>query len=216
MAPPEGGEPYFVPPFRRSRVSLSVHDGGDVVARATLERDLVPPSVGFRELTFEADGIAGLVFAPERPRGAAVVVLGGGELALLAASLDPTLVDRVVALVPSSRVGFADVSGRRPAWTWTGEPLEPRTPIEVERIRGPVLAVGAGQDTVWFSKAYVNEIEKRGGARVAPLHYEDAGHAVGGPLPYLPSRPTNLTGGTPEADEEARRDLWPRILDFLR
>jgi dienelactone hydrolase len=139
----------------------------------------------------------------------------GGELALLAASLDPSIAADVVALVPSSRIGFGGAQGRTPAWTWEGEPLEPRRKIAVGRIRGDILAVGAGQDAVWNSAGYVDEIEKYGRA-VEALEYEEAGHAVGTPLPYMPGRPTNLTGGTPEADERAREDLWPRILELLR
>jgi len=136
----------------------------------------------------------------------------GGELALLAASLAPALAEGVIALVPGSRVGFSE-PGRGPAWTWEGQPLAPREPIAVDRIPGRVLAVGAGQDTAWLSGAYVDEIAERD--RVEPVQYEEAGHAIGVPLPYLPATPTILTGGTPEADERARRDLWPRILDFL-
>jgi dienelactone hydrolase len=160
----------------------------------------------------------GVQFMRTTTRERDVALMGasrGGELALLAASLDPSIAADVVALVPSSRVGFAGAEGREPAWTWEGEPLEPRRKIAVERIRGDILAVGAGQDAIWRSAGYVDEIEKYGRA-VEALRYEDAGHAVGTPLPYMPGRPTNLTGGTPEADERARQDLWPRILDLLR
>jgi dienelactone hydrolase len=146
-----------------------------------------------------------------------VAVMGvsrGGELALLAASLEPSLAADVVALVPSSRVGFAEVDGFKPAWTWEGEPVEPREKIRVERIRGDILAVGAGRDAAWLSKPFVHEIEQRGRA-VRALQYDEAGHAVGTPLPYMPGRPTNLMGGTPEADEKARQDLWPKILAAL-
>jgi dienelactone hydrolase len=280
MEPPDGVEPYFSARPGRNRVELSVRSDGETVARGSLVREFAPVT---RELTVADDGLAGLYFEPERPRGAAVVALGGseggyfavvgfasalaaaghpvlalayfaepglprtltavpvetvrrgvawlrqttnrrpvallgtsrgGELALLAASLDRDLARTVVALVPSSRIGFGQ--GRRVAWTWKGRRLEPRAPIRVERIRARVLAVGAGQDTAWLSKAYVNEIERRGGSRVQAVQCEAAGHAIGMPLPYLPALPTNLTGGNPEADEEARRDLWPRILDALR
>jgi dienelactone hydrolase len=139
----------------------------------------------------------------------------GGELALLAASLEPDLAQTVIALVPSSRVQFPDTRSGS-AWTWNGDPIETRMRIPVERIEGDVLAVGAGQDTAWLSKPYVSEIAKYGGARVEPVQYEAAGHAVGSPLPYLPGLPTNLTGGNAEADEQARQDLWPRILEALR
>jgi uncharacterized protein len=137
----------------------------------------------------------------------------GGELALLAASLEPSLADDVIALVPGSRFGFANTAGRKPAWTWQGRPLEPRGRIPVERIRGDIVAVGAGADTLSRSKYFVQEIEER--AEVEALQYEKAGHLVGVPLPYLPGKPTNIVGGTPEADEEARQDLWPKILAAL-
>ena len=151
-----------------------------------------------------------------------VALLGasrGGELVLLAAAMKPTLVDEVIALVPSSVVGEAD-DGHSPAWTVGGRPLVPGRDIPVGRIRGDVLAVGAGEDAAWFSRAFVNDLAKRidgtGATRLQRVQYDLAGHGIGSPLPYLPEGTgTGLFGGTARANAAARADLWPRILRLL-
>ena len=53
----------------------------------------------------------------------------GGELALLAAALEPTLTDCVVALVPGSRVSPGEAG--KSAWAWRGKPVRPRALIPV-------------------------------------------------------------------------------------
>jgi uncharacterized protein len=135
----------------------------------------------------------------------------GAELALLAAARDPSLTRRIVALSPPERI--------RVPWFVPGAKLRVGGLIPVERIRGRVLTAGGNRDVELFSGAYATEIaeriNRRGGARAEAHVYDQAGHLAGVPLPYLPPEPTNLTGGTPQADEAARRDLWPRILRFL-
>jgi dienelactone hydrolase len=151
-----------------------------------------------------------------------VALLGasrGGELVLLAAALQPTLVDEVIALVPSSLVGRAD-DMRSAAWTLGGRPIAPGLEIPVTRIRGDVLAAGAGQDASWFSKAFVDDIAGRmdgaAGARLQRVQYEGAGHGIGSALPYLPEGTgTSMFGGTARANAAARADLWARILRLL-
>ncbi len=99
--------------------------------------------------------------------------------------------------------------------------------IPVERIRGPVLLVSAGQDKGWPSRALseiaVERLRRAGHPYpVEHLVYEAAGHAIA-PPPYGPA--TELTsqgpgvalasGGTPEANASARADAWLRTRQFL-
>ena len=106
------------------------------------------------------------------------------------------------------------------AWTLHGRPL-PLEEIPVERIDGPVLTAGAGDDRVWASSESVRQIEHRLAARHfgfphQGLVYEHAGHLIGDPLPYQPTTgPASGFGGTPRADAAADADLWPRILSFF-
>jgi dienelactone hydrolase len=104
--------------------------------------------------------------------------------------------------------------------------------IPVERIRGPVLLISAGQDKAWPSRALSQiavERLRRADHRwpVEHLVYQEAGHAIT-PPPYGPA--TELVaegpgvdgpgvplalGGTPEANAAARADAWLRVRRFL-
>jgi dienelactone hydrolase len=170
--------------------------------------------------------------------GRPVVVLGisrGGEAALLIGATFPRLVQGVVALVPSNVVN-PSTDGRFPAWTLGGRPVphvrtmdfgdpEPvRTPgavIRVERIKGPVLTASGGQDELWPSYLYAETLQHRLAVRHfsyphRDLYFENAGHLLGGALPYLPTSADRRTGGTAAANEAAKTALWPRILAFMR
>jgi dienelactone hydrolase len=151
-----------------------------------------------------------------------VVVMGdsrGGELALLLGSTFPRLIHGAIGLVPSATVWPAPAANLA-AWTLHGKRIRPQ-PIRVERIRGPVLTAGAGDDRVWASGPSVRTIERRLRThRFRFFHegvvYARAGHLIGTPLPYQPaSTDASSYGGTPRANEAAREDLWPRILRFL-
>jgi hypothetical protein len=90
----------------------------------------------------------------------------------------------------------------------------------VERISGPVLTAGAGDDRVWSSLRSVRQIERRLDTHHFQhphqgLAYAHAGHLLGGAIPYLPASAQSGLGGTPRADEAAREDLWPRILRYF-
>jgi dienelactone hydrolase len=89
-----------------------------------------------------------------------------------------------------------------------------------------VLAVGGGQDQVWPSSIYVDNIERRmhdhGRSDVTALVYPAAGHGVGFPVPNIRIATKGgahegyyAFGGSPEADARARTALWPRLLGFL-
>jgi dienelactone hydrolase len=94
----------------------------------------------------------------------------GGQAALLIGATYPALVRGVVALVPDDWVDTAPGIGSHPAWTLHGDPV-PTGPIPVQRIRGPIFAVGGGDDRLWPS-----------GQHVAGLEQDLAGH---GPPPTL-------------------------------
>lgn len=125
-----------------------------------------------------------------------------------------------IALVPNVSISPSPDGLTIPAWTYRGKPLTP-APIALEHIKGPILAVGAGLDNVWDSPTYVHEIQQRRTDARTRFHdtwliYQQAGHDVGGAVPYLP-QPTDLThyGGTAGANAAARADLWPQILRYL-
>ena len=164
-------------------------------------------------------GIAWLRRQPAA-RGHPTAILGvsrGGELALLAASLDPSLARAIIALVPGAYV----LQGlpRGPAWTWRGRALPVGNEIPVQHIRGTVLVAGATDDNVWPSGDYADTIAEtiaaNGSARVVKRIYRGAGHGLATPIPYTPDVADIGLGGSTDANERAREDLWPRILQLI-
>jgi dienelactone hydrolase len=143
----------------------------------------------------------------------------GGEAALLIAASFPKLIHGAIGLVPSDSVYPAPAANLR-AWTLRGRPV-PLEQIPVERIRGPVLTAGAGDDRVWSSADSVQQIERRLRARRfrfphAGVVYPRAGHLIGTALPYEPAATDeSASGGSPRIDTRAKADLWPRILRLL-
>jgi dienelactone hydrolase len=165
--------------------------------------------------------------AQPQVRGRRVVVAGGsygGEAVLLIGATYPTLVRGVVALVPDDWVDPSPGIGSYAAWTLHGKAV-PIGQIPVRRIRGPIFAVGGGDDQLWPSAAHVESLRRDlggHGSRPTLLVYPRAGHGVGTIVPYVPtfmrihSRYGILDlGGTRAADEHAREDAWPRLLAWL-
>jgi dienelactone hydrolase len=162
-----------------------------------------------------------------RPGVEKVVVVGasrGGELALLVGSTYPALVQGVAAYVPFDAVYPG-------SWTRDGESIPPASNpdprIPVERIRGPVLLVGGGQDQVWNSGYGTTAVRTRriehGRKDTEALVFENAGHAISLAVPYLPvstefssSGFTLESGGTRQADALARTVSWRRLLALLQ
>ena len=153
-----------------------------------------------------------------------LVVMGssrGGEAALLIASTFPTLVHGAIALVPNVNIGSSPAGPTTPAGTYRGQALAPATPIPLEHIDGPIMAVGGGLDSLWDSPLYVQEIQQR--LRASHFRFEDTsliypqtGHDIGVPVPYLPQPiEQSYFGGTAAAGAAAKADLWPRILRYL-
>ena len=101
--------------------------------------------------------------------------------------------------------------------------------IEVERIRAPLLLVSGGDDQLWPSRRFAEQVVARrrshGHTRDRHLDYPDAGHFVCFPygLPSLPPMtrlrppgPVTLDfGGTAAANQAAARESWPIILSYL-
>jgi dienelactone hydrolase len=99
----------------------------------------------------------------------------------------------------------------------------PAAAIPVERIRGPILLVCGEADTLWPSCPMARQVQaraaRRRASRVTLLAYNDAGHAVlGAPLAAGNPRLQGLAalGGSPEGNNSARADAWPKIVDFLK
>jgi dienelactone hydrolase len=97
------------------------------------------------------------------------------------------------------------------------KPVEPAALIPVERIRGPVFLVGAGDDLAWPSLRMAREVKARLEKRqqdpgIQLLEYPTAGHTV-----VPPGIGANLSlGGTSSSNAEAQRDAWSRLRVFLR
>jgi dienelactone hydrolase len=157
-----------------------------------------------------------------------VVIIGvsrGGEGALLIGSVYPQLVHAVAAYVPSESVHPAPVTGNVPAWMLAGAPV-PLGPMAVEKIAGPVFAVGALDDHLWGSANAILAIKRRlldnGRRDFTGLVYNRAGHGVGLVVPNIPSMRSAKSrygilnfGGSPADDQAARENSWPKLLRFL-
>jgi dienelactone hydrolase len=148
----------------------------------------------------------------------------GGELSLLLASTFPNLVHGAISFVGADSVVPSSVNLNLPAWTYRGKALPVFMPLT--RISGPVFAVGGGSDLLWPSGFYVKDIKQqlRGhDPRDVTIVYPRAGHGIGLGVPNIPITTTIVSsihgvlnlGGTPEADQAARADAWPRVLRFL-
>lgn len=100
--------------------------------------------------------------------------------------------------------------------------------IAVERIRGAVLLLAAGDDRMWDSVGFSQVAADRLDAHQHPypwehIVFEGAGHSIAGP-PGQPQTSTTIPGpgvtfdlgGTPERTTEARREAWERSVTFLR
>jgi dienelactone hydrolase len=143
----------------------------------------------------------------------------GGEGALLVGSRFPQLFHGVIGIVPSSQVNGA-IAGGGAAWTYHGRPVTPYRPIPVERIHGPVLVAGAGDDSVWGSSLAVNEIEQRLVDHHFPfpqqhVNYPNVGHDLATAVPDLPQPDPVRWGGHRRATAAAKAALWKRMLTFL-
>ncbi len=87
--------------------------------------------------------------------------------------------------------------------------------IPVEAYPGALMVIAGGKDAQWNSaRAAAAIVQARTGAglETEALVYPEAGHDLvgdGGP------RDAGRGGGTSEDNAAARRDAWPRVVDFL-
>ncbi len=143
----------------------------------------------------------------------------GSEAALLLSGLYPNLVGGTVLAAPAAGVNLGFPRGGY-AWTLGGSP---QLDIPLDRIAGPVLAVAGTLDGVWNSSMNLATLQESLGDKLRPLVIDDAGHTVFG-VPYalvptvaahpLAGERANL-GGTRPANEQARRESWAALLEFL-
>lgn len=164
----------------------------------------------------------------------------GSEAALLLAAYFPGLVQAVIAGSPSSVIHGAvglthPVPPTDPAWTLHGKPLpiatrtvtSPGAIIPVQKIKGPVLLLVGGEDQLWPSPFYAQQImaglsRSHDRYQHQDLVFPDAGHAAGGAFPYAANTVTVSTpaatlhlGGTPFANSVAETKAWHDVLTFL-
>lgn len=125
---------------------------------------------------------------------------------------------------PHGTIGVSD----RPAFAaGLASPKTKAARIPVKSIRGPVLLVSGGDDELWPSDTYADEIMGELGSDPAPhqhLNYTRAGHIVLW-LPYSPTTtveqvPNGTTaaldlGGTPAANNAAHERDWPAMIHFI-
>lgn len=87
--------------------------------------------------------------------------------------------------------------------------------IPVENYAGPLLVVAGEKDAQWDSASAVRAIvatREAAGLNTTALIYDEAGHDLvgdGGP------RESPLSGGTAQANAEARQDAWPKVVAFM-
>jgi dienelactone hydrolase len=225
----EGGLPgAFAAPILAGR-------GVAVLDLAYFKAPGLPQQLNRIPLEYFAKALEWLAGRPEVDSGRLYVwgASRGSEAALLLGSNFPKLVHGVIALVPSDVALCSYPTCDGPAWTLGGRPLpftrlfdnpfppdDPAAVIQVERIHGGLLLDCGGRDQVWVSCTFAQAIVQRLDSAKWPYRHElyeypDAGHGVASPVPYEPSSfPTAPDDAT--ADEAARADLWPRILNFLR
>ncbi|MER6915155.1 acyl-CoA thioesterase/bile acid-CoA:amino acid N-acyltransferase family protein [Streptomyces sp. NPDC000594] len=156
-----------------------------------------------------------------------MAVLGisrGSESAQHLAQNHPELIRDAVVYGPADQYYMGFPHHERHAWTVKGKPVKPG-PIPLDRVRGRVLAIAGGEDTLWKSAPMAESIADRSGksGRHRALIYPEAGHAA----ISFPSFPTGTVvfhqvgdvtlplGGSRAADAQARADSWPRVLEFI-
>lgn len=99
----------------------------------------------------------------------------------------------------------------------------PQAVIPVERARGPMLLVCGEVDSMWpscdMSRSVKERSTQKGGPEVTVLTYPQAGHMLFGPPTATDSEfygRLGALGGTPETNNAAAADSWPKVLAFLK
>jgi pimeloyl-ACP methyl ester carboxylesterase len=143
----------------------------------------------------------------------------GSEAALLLSALYPHLVAGTVLGAPADRVNLGYPNGGY-AWMFGNAP---RLEIPYSSIAGPVLAFAGTDDRVWPSATYADRLAAQLGDRMESVLIDGAGHDVVG-VPFVAWNPEfdhPVTGnpihmgGTRQGNEQARRETWAALLEFL-
>lgn len=94
--------------------------------------------------------------------------------------------------------------------------------VEVERIRVPVMVIGAYDDQMWPSGQMAQNIVERraqAGLTTRALLYRDAGHLLYD-KGYAPTTGYNAglrkSGGTARSNAQAQAEVWPETIRFLK
>ena len=116
----------------------------------------------------------------------------------------------------------ADALIRMYRQSWEHAAAYPSAAIPINRVKGEVLLICGGRDMIWLScdmaRSAKQRFETDGGRHANLLAYPNAGHWAFGPIKNLHAydkRMLGKTGGTAERDMAARRDQWPKLLEFL-
>ncbi|WP_241844573.1 acyl-CoA thioester hydrolase/BAAT C-terminal domain-containing protein [Kitasatospora sp. CB01950] len=95
----------------------------------------------------------------------------------------------------------------------------PPAAIPVEHTRADLLLVAGGDDAMWPSAPFAEQLAARRRAAGLPsrlVHHPAAGHRPRLPgEPLFPASPTYAYGGTPEADALLGAAAWPHIVEVL-
>lgn len=143
----------------------------------------------------------------------------GSEAALLLSALYPHLVAGTVLGAPAAKINLGFPNGGF-AWTYGSTP---RLDIPFDAIAGPVLAFAGSKDAVWPAADNIASLAEELGDRLESIVVDGAGHDVLG-VPYLGADTEILhpvsgrriqMGGSRQLNEQARRQTWTALLEFL-
>jgi len=88
--------------------------------------------------------------------------------------------------------------------------------VPVERIAGEVVLVAGGDDRLWPSLDFAEGVvRRRQGLPTTLVTHPEAGHRVLLPGEEPPAPSHLVHGGTPTADAELGRRLWPELVRLL-
>lgn len=129
-----------------------------------------------------------------------------------------------VVIIPGTRNADGSISDRSGFEATLGTPTATAAQIPIARFHGPALLISGGDDQLWPSSTYADQIMQQLRSDPAPhvhLNYPAAGHIVFG-IPYVPlsieeqgPRFRIDLGGTPAADDAAHRSDWPAAVRFI-
>ncbi|MGW1977450.1 acyl-CoA thioesterase/bile acid-CoA:amino acid N-acyltransferase family protein [Streptomyces sp. NPDC001889] len=218
----EGGGDYT-----RPEAALLASRGHPTLSLCYFGCDGLPKELANIPLEYFAEG-ARLVARQPGAKPGGVVAIGasrGTEPAQLLAQYYPDVVRDAVVFAPTDRIvtGFPDMS--KPAWLRGGKPFPEGFPIPYDQVRGTVLAIAGGKDTLWDTRKSSESIAARRG--IAEPHraliHPGAGHALNS-YPYTPRSTFSWAadlqdfismGGSRPADAKARAQAWPEVLRVL-